>query len=259
MKPDISEFSYGYALTEALVTDTGIPVIAAPLFPSLIEEGRQGGYDVAIPFLGTLLFLQFKLSDRMIRDTAMEVVQGNLITPFYRMHIRASRHSQQHQMLLDLESDGGLVFYAAPKFHEPSELNASYLERKMVERSLFLKPTAVGAFTDDDPHHVSFRNGYPICICSKVRVMNERPDDSHKKFLFELQQRATNQRYDYAQLAQVAETMARIVLSRQVPTRLSSDAVGQLRQQNPLARIQYLSRTFFDCEALVIRPRPELG
>lgn len=259
MKPDISEFSYGYALTESLVTNTGIPVIGSPLFPSLIAEGQEGGgYDVAIPFVGTLLFLQFKLSDKMIRNSAIEVVNGALIPPFYRMHIRASKHSEQHAMLLDLEGKGNLVFYAAPKFNKPSELNSAYLERKMIERSFFRKPSQIGAFTDDGPHHVSFRDGYPICICSEVKMLDERPDDSHKTFLRELEDRATHEKYEDSRLAQVAQTMIAIVNRRLGRTRLSADQVTKLQEQNVLAQIQYLSRTFFDCEALVVRLRPEL-
>ena len=82
MKPDISEFSYGYALTEAFVWDTGLPVIGAPFFPSLIQEGQSGGYDVAVSFSGLLLFLQFKLSHLMTRRTAFETKQGYIAIPF---------------------------------------------------------------------------------------------------------------------------------------------------------------------------------
>ena len=47
MRSQISEFSYGYALTEKLVNRTGDLIGAAPLFPSLREEGKAGnGYDV---------------------------------------------------------------------------------------------------------------------------------------------------------------------------------------------------------------------
>lgn len=41
MKSDISEFSYGFALTNELVG--WVNLRAAPDFPSLIEEGKPGG------------------------------------------------------------------------------------------------------------------------------------------------------------------------------------------------------------------------
>ena len=40
MRPDISEFSYGYALTETLISTVPRRLKAAPVFPSLIEEGK---------------------------------------------------------------------------------------------------------------------------------------------------------------------------------------------------------------------------
>jgi hypothetical protein len=66
MNPDFSEFSYGYAVTEELVASLKATVVAAPIFPSLYEEGKKGGgYDVKIPLSGKPIFLQFKLSNHL--------------------------------------------------------------------------------------------------------------------------------------------------------------------------------------------------
>jgi len=43
MRPDFSEFSYGYAVTEEIVTANKATLVAAPLFPSLYKEGKTGG------------------------------------------------------------------------------------------------------------------------------------------------------------------------------------------------------------------------
>jgi len=43
MKPQISEFSYGYALTDELIHWHGTNLTAAPIFPSLYQEGQVGG------------------------------------------------------------------------------------------------------------------------------------------------------------------------------------------------------------------------
>lgn len=62
MKPEMSEFSYGFAFTNELITVPGAYVVGALEVPSLQKEGKPGGgYDVKIPF-GSPLFLQFKLS-----------------------------------------------------------------------------------------------------------------------------------------------------------------------------------------------------
>lgn len=42
MIPEISEFSYGFALTNELVSWSKLT--AASIFPSLIEEGKKGGW-----------------------------------------------------------------------------------------------------------------------------------------------------------------------------------------------------------------------
>jgi len=43
----LSEFSYGYALTEQLTRSASGTLIAAPIFPSLFAEGQpDAGYDV---------------------------------------------------------------------------------------------------------------------------------------------------------------------------------------------------------------------
>ena len=40
MRPDLSEFSYGYALTENLIQWVGTSLTAAPVFPSLLKKGN---------------------------------------------------------------------------------------------------------------------------------------------------------------------------------------------------------------------------
>ena len=67
MKPQISEFSYGYALTDELIHWHGTNLTAAPIFPSLYQEGQVGGgYDLMLQRPGLPLFLQFKLADCMV-------------------------------------------------------------------------------------------------------------------------------------------------------------------------------------------------
>jgi hypothetical protein len=77
MTPTVSEFSYGFALTNELIGLAGEPIRIAPLFPSLVEEGRTGdGYDVNPEVPGFPLFLQFERSDCMVRSTTRELMEG---------------------------------------------------------------------------------------------------------------------------------------------------------------------------------------
>ncbi len=68
MKPEMSEFSYGFAFTNELITAPGAHVVAAPEFPSLQKEGKPGGgYDVKIPF-GSPRFVQY-LSKQIVDNS----------------------------------------------------------------------------------------------------------------------------------------------------------------------------------------------
>jgi hypothetical protein len=174
MKPNISEFSYGYALTDELIHWHGTSISAAPVFPSLYQEGQKGGaYDLMLDRGGIPLFLQFKLADRMVRNSTKEVKKHYLSCPFYRMHLRPLRHSKQHEMLLDLESDGNEVYYAAPAFHEPGELNGAYLSHNVRARSIWLRPSQIGALDDRD-HHVAFTVPGAHFLCSDPRRIDGR-------------------------------------------------------------------------------------
>jgi hypothetical protein len=159
MTPDISEFSYGFALTHELIGLAGKPLRAAPIFPSLIEEGRAGGgYDVHLDIPGFPLFLQFKRSDCMVRKSAKEVAAPyNFTPPFYRMKITERARSAQHDMLVDLDNGHNQVFYAAPLFHSVDELNNAYLAAAVSHRSFYIRPSSIGRL-DNESHHVAFDN-----------------------------------------------------------------------------------------------------
>ncbi len=127
MKSLISEFSFGYALTEELTSGVHGGVTGAPVFPTQNQEGVVGGYDVEIPFEGVPIFLQFKLSDYLFRRSAKE--WNDFGGSYYRMHLRPTRFSDQQQLLIDWEALGNETFYVAPEFHEQDELNEFYLSR----------------------------------------------------------------------------------------------------------------------------------
>lgn len=259
MKPDISEFSYGYALTEALIWDTGLPVVGAPIFPSLIEEGQSGGYDVGIQFNGLLLFLQFKLAHFMTRGTAFEAKQGLMDIPFYRMHLRPAKHSRQHAMLLDLETAGEIVLYAAPKFHLPSELNAAYLTRTMIQRSFFIRPSTIGPLPDEWDHHVSFRDGYPVYLCSEPRkVRGEEKGEAALKELHDIIEHNGDRQYDAEALAKITEQMIQIIFEHQTSMKrdmLDAEYRRKLKDMKPVEKLRYLSRIYFDCEPVMVKAR----
>lgn len=171
MKSLISEFSYGFALTHEFVLALG-DLTVAPIFPSLIEEGRAGGgYDVKLEAPGIPLFLQFKRSDCLSRRSAREIRGGApLTTPFYRIEITAKSDSAQHQMLIELDESPNLVFYAAPMFHRKEEFDAAFTGGRVRQRSFFVRPRTIGAFGDNGPHYLSF-DGSTCVIMSEPKII----------------------------------------------------------------------------------------
>lgn len=145
MKPQISEFSYGYALMEELVTYLKHSKIkSAPVFPSLYDEGRQGGgYDMKLEVETFPLFIQFKLSEYITAIARSKEVKANVYKKgkrFYRMKIWAKKYSKQHDLLLSLQQNNAYVYYAAPLFYKSEELNRYYMGQEIIKNSAFLRP-----------------------------------------------------------------------------------------------------------------------
>jgi hypothetical protein len=178
--PKFSEFSYGFALTHELVGWTAIG--AAPVFPSLLEEGKPGGgWDVKLDRPGLPLYLQFKRSQCIISGNGRErraVKQhiGNvhfnddLALPYYRFFLMESSLSQQHDLLLELDQGPSDVFYAAPYFHEQHEFDTAWTEREVTRKTAFIRPAEIGSLPDGK-HSIAFDKAHidRAWVCSKPK------------------------------------------------------------------------------------------
>ena len=149
--PTISEFSFGYALTEELVTTYKAKGAGAPTFPSLIDEGSLG-YDVAIP--GIPVFLQFKLADHLQWANAKEWYLFH--EPYFRMKFYRRDKSHQHALLVALQASGENVFYASPRFSSPAQLSNAYVNSQVEKRTAFWKPADIGPLPDDQEHYLCY-------------------------------------------------------------------------------------------------------
>ena len=158
MKAEFSEFTYGFSLVNELAK--ALSCTAVPIFPSLPEEGKEGGgYDVKLLSKeGKILNLQFKLSDWMKKRNAREykIPRHSLSLPYYRFEITSERFSEQHSLLLSLEEIEPLTFYAAPVFHLSDEINAYWDSSSVTQNSVFVKPSSIGTLPDPNPHRVCF-------------------------------------------------------------------------------------------------------
>lgn len=259
LKPDISEFSYGYAVTEEIVTSCKAIIVGAPIFPSLYEEGKVGGYDVQIPIKGRPLFLQFKLSDYLLKRSAKEYQDGLLTMPYYRMHIRPLRHSEQHDLLRALESAGESVFYISPEFHLPEELNDYYLRKVVVNNSAAFSPNEIGVLPDDGPHYVAFKRGASIAYRRSdeaVEIAKRSLKDGLQPFLdaAEIQIRELGEKG----LRTINMRMLNAIEAAEVRFRMRDktfDVEGVRRiisDREPIVAAGYMARTFFDSELLIL-------
>jgi hypothetical protein len=254
MDSNISEFSYGYALTSELMALFLLKPVGAPEFPTQNAEGKMGGgWDVKLP--GAPVYLQFKRAARMIRRSAQETGAFESL-PFFRMHLHRRDQSDQHQLLLDLESKGNVVAYAAPGFSEADELNEAYSRDLVAARSIFIRPAAIGPLSDDRRHWIAFQTTPPIAFrCSEPEAVEFVLPDA----LFRPEAAAEANRRRQGPRPQtyraVAEELLEIYERRRAGL-LERERVAHVRRvrERRDARdfAQLLARTLFQSELLVL-------
>jgi hypothetical protein len=256
MDPNISEFSYGYALTNELMRRYRLNRAGAPTFPSLQQEGQTGGgYDVELPLIA--LFLQFKLSRYMKGVNSKHA--GVIGLPHYRADLRARKYSKQHELLLDLEADGKDVYYCAPMFHEPDELNQAFVARDVTARSVFFRPSAIGELPDDDEHFIAFQPGATqVWFCSDPKeIVPVSPADIFSGRLGHRRTESITTLYE-SLANELLQTFERSVTKRgnlDIRTRRLLDASRQVRAAGRAEeRAGLISLTLFGCDLLVLNP-----
>jgi hypothetical protein len=262
MRPTISEFSYGFALTSELIKAPGMVITAAPVFPSLIQEGQAGGgWDVQIDKPGLPLFVQFKLCDVMTRRTCREAREAGFNVPCYRMHLRSARVSRQHEMLLDLEATGQEVYYAAPIFHSPEELNAAFMASSIRARSIWLRPSDIGPLPDNAEHHVSFEAGAPWTLFSEPTRLDARRvfSDVVVRLASMVRERGTTE-LQQENLEHLAQSISVIAENRrEIGERQRAVTRKALRDVPPLQRTAYYASVFLESQLFVVREKQPIG
>jgi hypothetical protein len=254
MDSHISEFSYGYSLTSELIARAALKPVGAPEFATQKAEGKKGGgWDVKLP--GVPVYLQFKRAARMTRRNAQEA--GNFKRlPFFRMYLHRRDQSDQHQLLLDLESEGNIVAYAAPAFSEADELNEAYSSDLVAARSIFIRPSAIGPLGDDERHWVAFQMKPRVVVrCSEPQAIDsELPD-----VLFRRPTRAEANRRRRSPRPESYGAVAEELLGiyeRRRPSLIEHQGVAAIRQLRErrdapdFARL--VARTLFQTEVLVL-------
>jgi hypothetical protein len=168
---EFSEFSFGFAFTQEVTSLCWESLTGAPVMPSLFDEGRGGGYDVAVQLWGWTLFAQFKRGFRTERNTAREWPTYH--QPYYRYDIYQPSRSTQHQALLNLEEAHVLnwVAYVSPVFSSTLQLNHLFLNRSILDNVRMIRPAEIGQL-DADPHRITYcdRNDAPILHSEPIAI-----------------------------------------------------------------------------------------
>jgi hypothetical protein len=180
---------------------------------------------------------------------AREIKDGYMTAPpVYRMHIRPGRVSRQHQMLLDLEATGELVFYVAPRFSSEIEFNNAYLARTILEMSIFVTPLEIGSL-NEEAHHLAFDDsGSKFVLYSDPRQLahGSRSGES----LME-RTRSKQRRLTHEALEETARALQCVAESWQ-PQSLRFGADVRFAARAPEQRIGFLSRVVFGVEPVLI-------
>jgi hypothetical protein len=261
MKPAFSEFSYGYALTEELASGVFGPLTGAPIFPSLIAEGALG-YDIQLPYVGAPLFLQFKLSDMLIRPSAAEASAFGL--PYFRFHLRSRKHSAQHDLLQNLQASGEEVFYAAPLFFSQDELNQRYASRSVFASTALFEPLDID-LPDDKDHYVAFSSGSPFFDrCSelprRIKKSAAAPIVGEEA---SVRLRRKSRRINREFFLMMADKMLEVSRRRDIPSAMFETREFLLSKgasRDAEARyVAFLARSLFGAELFIISTGQELG
>jgi hypothetical protein len=249
---EFSEFTYGYVFTDEQMRAGKIHT--APVFPTLHQEHKHGGYDVEI---AGLAFVQFKRPYIYEGNRCREVVNGQLKAPVFRMNINQA----QHETLRKFEKTESIhmrVFYACPCFHDVNELNVHYNAGMIMAQSAIFRPKSLGKL-NPGPHHVSFttsslKKGFGYCyseegdevasetsgqVAAWVAETLVRPEISREQlvsFVFSLRQRTDP-----------AQRLPGVVLSEGSTVR------------DALTALSRLSQVLLDSQPLVVGRRKAAG
>ena len=171
------------------------------------------------------------------------------------MYLRPRNHSDQHQLLIDLETLGESVFYIAPEFHLPSELNSFYQSKTVVRNSTAFSPSDIGPLADDDQHYVVFERGTTVgyfCSDNPVEVKKTSIKDGIRQLVksSNTQPRMMGEDGLRAIAEHMLDTLGRREKGIQKPV---VKALRTLLSNRPsVEAVGYISRTFFDAELLIL-------
>jgi hypothetical protein len=151
------------------------------------------------------------------------------------------------------------VYYIAPAFTRPDELNTAFLSRSVRQQSFWVKPSDVGPLPDPDDHHVSFEPSGRWAFFSEPKILESKRD--FEAVATHLRMRlAERGSADLApeNLETLAESIAEIAQKRHdIPGRQQSASKEAVRQAEPLERIAYYASVFLESQLFIVQDRSD--
>ncbi|MGA8222432.1 MAG: hypothetical protein WB780_12320 [Candidatus Acidiferrales bacterium] len=249
MRSELSEFSYGFAITAELRDRFSPMIIEAPVFPTLREEAELG-WDMRFPIVGASMFVQFKVADVLTRASAAEWNFYN--ASYYRFPMHRLSKSDQHNRLRSLATEQPLVFYVAPRFSRLHEFNQWYVSDSVIQESAWIPLLSLPTISDDQQHHISYRTGTDVLFASpKAEPIRETFSGegwaTYMTRALEVQKKEMTIE-DYSQI----RTTLLGILKREIDSQSAELPTVRGEGLRVLKDIAYLSRTFFGAEFLLV-------
>lgn len=254
MHAEFSEFSYGFAVVNELIRLLPAPLKAAPVFPSLREEGLpSAGYDVHLNLPGVPVFLQFKLSECLVTWKAREAAAGALAPPYYRFHIRQDPYSQQHVALCNLaQQHAHLVYYVAPAFHCLFAFDRYFLTRTVLQHSVIVSPASIGPLPTGHSHCVAFKRGQSTAyVFSEPRSIESSTAD---RIIHQISKAVRQETVPFSDRLGPMLRMFPPAPFRWIRSDLDPDVPGLPVSEAALARLARLVATHLGCSLIIVQP-----
>jgi len=250
MRSELSEFSYGFAVTAELRDRLRPFIVTAPIFPTLVQEAELG-WDAKVPLRGLALFLQFKLAEALVRENARE--WSYFGGPYYRFPLHRRLRSNQHNRLKALAATEPSVFYIAPRFHSLLEFHSNYIRESVATDSAWIPVSNLPAIRDNDQHCIAFRTGVDAQFFSPERKPVEGSiggEEWLKRFPHLWESRGQPITSEW--LFTLRSSLMRVLHETDLFYELQFPA-GREGLKPLLADVAYLARTFFAAEFILVR------
>jgi hypothetical protein len=179
MECEFSEFSYGYAAIRQAEADLTAVFSqpGPPLQPSLRDEASLG-WDVGLLVPGFVAFMQFKLSEFIVRGRRDSPTWPAVGAPHHRFAIDTTHHQFEALLLLENRMRRGRIFgdvlYLAPCFSKYSQFDEAYRNGAVLTNSMMASPHEFAGLPPGWHYYVTDSHGVAQILSDPTPVESPR-------------------------------------------------------------------------------------